>query len=136
MNRRRECLVARQMIAGDDLTPDVVRAARAHTTSCPSCSALLDDDVPRRRLPRMANSTNVLRGLIIAAVVTQLTFAVPWLFGHSLIHLGGHAARDHLTRDGALGVIASIAGALTALRARASVPMLWVCVAVTALQTI
>ena len=135
MTSRPVCLATRRTLAGEDLGPDALGRARAHATSCPECSGLLGDEEPERNVHRTSSRTLLLRGLVLAVAAVQLALALPWLFGHNLV-LGGHAAPEHLTRDGAFGVIASVAGAITAVRARASVPMLWVCVALSALQMV
>ena len=55
---------------------------------------------------------------IVAAI--QLVFAIPWLFGATLLP-DHYVAVSHLTRDGALGLVIATAGILVAWRPRYAV---------------
>jgi hypothetical protein len=103
--------------AGSGGTPDTeaLRRAQAHAATCPHCSSALDDtDAPRRIQTRFARRSDraprALTAPLIAFSALQLAIALPWLFGHNPIGIVGHAASDHLVRDGAIGVVIAIAG--------------------------
>ena len=51
-------------------------------------------------------------GRIVLLVLSsfQLALALPWLFGDRGLWTGGDATPEHLTRDGALGLIFALAG--------------------------
>jgi hypothetical protein len=75
---------------------------------------LYDADAPRRIQARFARrSDHAPRALALPLLILsllQLAVALPWLFGHNPISVVGHAASDHLVRDGAIGVVIAIAG--------------------------
>ena len=132
----------------DDLSR---RRATAHQSSCVACSSLNDVDMRLKRLvgntetstlpialaahrPRISKPTRIL--LAVAALV-QATIAGPWLIGlNPLSSLLGRATPEHLTRDGALGMVIAVAGVVTVWRARYSFAMLGLCGAVVLMQTL
>ena len=54
---------------------------------------------------------------MFVVAVTQLAFAVPWLFGRSFLP-DAHVAMSHLTRDGAFGLVVGACGVVTVWRPR------------------
>jgi hypothetical protein len=71
---------------------------------------------------------------LLALSVLQLVIALPWLFGHNLVGLVGHASSDHLVRDGAIGVVIAIAGLIACYDATRARTLCLVCVAALVLQ--
>ena len=69
-----------------------------------------------------------LRAALGALAVVQAGLGLPWLFG--LNPLGGAVDESHLTRDGALGLVAAAAGLLAARQPRTARPLFIVCLAV------
>lgn len=66
--------------------------------------------------------SRVLLACLAVLGVIQLVLVVPWLVGADPFGLLGSSATDHLTRDGALGLVVAIAALLTAWRPRWAVP--------------
>jgi hypothetical protein len=107
-----------------------LRAARRRVAACPSCAAVVDDvgspdavlaaldeHRPARR-PRLRTVLGLLSAL-------QCALALPWLFDlNPLAFLAQDVASEHLTRDGAIGVIVGVAGLTTAVRTRHALAML------------
>jgi hypothetical protein len=102
-------------------TPDAeaLRRAHAHAAACPECAAALEDtDAPRRVQARFARCPGRAPRTLVAPLAVlsfvQLAIAVPWLFGHNPIGVAGHAASEHLVRDGTIGFVIAIAGLIAA----------------------
>ena len=127
------------------------RRASAHQSRCVACSSTNDLDRHLQQLlgkiemptpgttllanrPLLSKPTRIL--LAVAALV-QATVAGPWLLGvNQFSSLLGRATPEHLTRDGALGMVVAVAGAITVWRARYSFAMLGLCAAVVLMQTL
>jgi hypothetical protein len=68
--------------------------------------------------PRLRTALGVL-------AVLQCALALPWLFGiNPVAFLSHNVASEHLTRDGAIGMIVGVAGLTAALRTRHALAML------------
>jgi uncharacterized membrane protein len=97
-------------------------AARRHASRCPRCSAAYDPTDPDIDtadifvLCGREAATSLRVGLSLISIA-QLVFAVPWLFGSSLLP-DSHVAVSHLTRDGALGLVIAALGLVTVGRPR------------------
>ena len=82
----------------DDDWPDRAEIvhARLHAAQCPDCSSAYNPAIttPTVRGPHAAASLRI--GLLVIAL-TQLVFAIPWLFGRSAFP-DSHVAVSHLTR--------------------------------------
>lgn len=84
---------------------------------------------------RRRKRSRVGRVALGALSLIQLTLALPWLFGSQGLWNTGEATTEHLTRDGALGVVFALAGIVVALdvaRAFFALPLVFV---VTCIQT-
>jgi hypothetical protein len=64
----------------------------------------------------------------------QLAIAVPWLFGHNPVAVVGHAASDHLVRDGTIGFVIAIAGLIAAYDPARARTLCIVCLTALAIQ--
>lgn len=117
-----------------------LRRARQHIDVCPACSSLIDDaGAPERVLHQLSArrppQRSRLRVALGAVACVQAAVAIPWLVGaNPLGFLAHHVASDHLTRDGAIGVIVGVAGLTTALRPRHAFAMLVMAVAAIGMQ--
>jgi hypothetical protein len=106
------------------------RAARRHIEMCPICASLVDDAIePEQILAALAAHRPphkpVLRIALGVIAAVQCAIAVPWLFGvNPLGFMADHVASEHLTRDGAIGVVVGVAGLTTALVTRHGLAML------------
>jgi len=123
-------------------TSPELRAARRHIESCPICASLVDDaDAPAQILAELAAHrpprTPLLRYALGVLAVAQTALALPWLFDvNPLGFLADHVASEHLTRDGAIGVIVGVAGLTTALRPRHALAMLVMAAAAIGMQVL
>jgi hypothetical protein len=134
------------VLLGPSSSPEnVVRAARAHAAVCPSCSAALDDPgaagrvlatvLPSEPVGQGAHGS-LLRALLGGLSGVQLAVAAPWLFGHNVAGFLGRAAGEHLTRDGALGLVAAAVGLTVATRPRTALGLRYVVLAVVVMQLV
>ena len=115
--------------AGHDRTAEL-RAAQRHVASCPSCASVVDHNdaadhvlavLDQHRPPRRPR----LRVLLGVLGALQCALALPWLFDMNPVgFLADNVASEHLTRDGAIGVIVGVAGLTTAIRTRHALAML------------
>jgi hypothetical protein len=117
----------------------VLRRAHAHAAVCPECAAVLEDtDASRRVQARFARCPGRAPRALVAPLVVlsfvQLAIAVPWLFGHNPIGAVGHAASEHLVRDGAIGFVIAIAGLIAAFDAARARTLCLVSIAALAIQ--
>jgi hypothetical protein len=125
--------------SGGTPNAEAVRRANAHVAVCPECAAALDDtDAPRRVEARFARHPGrAPRTLVVPLVVlslVQLAIAVPWLFGHNPVGVVGHAASEHLVRDGTIGFVIAIAGFIAAYDPGRARTLCLVCIAALAIQ--
>lgn len=80
-------------------------------------------------IDRRRKRSLVGRVVLGALSVTQFALALPWLFGSQGFWTTGEATSEHLTRDGALGVVFAVAGIVVALdvaRAFFALPLVFV----------
>jgi hypothetical protein len=106
----------------EEASPEQVRGARAHASTCPRCSGVFDDRDAARRVraalgPAGSNEAIALRVALVVVATVQLVLASPWLFGASLVP-DAHVAAAHLTRDGAFGLVICAVGFMVAWRPR------------------
>jgi len=138
---RPRCRQALTVLLAGDLSASGgdLRSARAHVAVCPDCSSLLDgegrDSAPSSN-ELLIPSVRGARWALLVVSSLQLLVAIPWLFGSSAVRFLGHASSEHLTRDGALGVLVACAGLAVAARPRLSAPMLYVCIAAVTVQVL
>jgi hypothetical protein len=143
------CAIASRVLLNPDASVFEQRRAVAHQQSCPLCASMADiasdlsserdvhfPDQVLGRLSRVRPAPSRLACALLALMaVAQGVFSLPWVLGHNpLGRFIGTATPEHLTRDGALGVLVSVAGIVTAWRPRYSYAMLAVCGAIVVLQ--
>ena len=115
--------------ADDDASAET-RTARRHVASCPSCSSVIDDTPSAERVlaslvAHRPPNHPLLRATLGVLAALQIALALPWLFDmNPVAFLANNVASEHLTRDGAIGVIVGVAGLTTALRTRHALAML------------
>ena len=110
------------LVGGPDVFPsDLVGQARLHASRCPRCSSAYAAGLSPPVLNAFASlrpePAISLRVGVFVVALTQLVFAVPWLFGRSFLP-DTHVAVSHLTRDGAFGLIVASCALATVWRPR------------------
>jgi hypothetical protein len=125
------------------------RRAISHLESCPLCASTLDladelttgrNSQPSPEVLRQLAAIRVQNGfqtriLLAVLVVVQAIFSVPWAFGMNPFGaMLGHAGSEHLARDGTLGILIAVVGAVTAWRTRYAFAMLAVCATIVLMQ--
>jgi hypothetical protein len=148
---RDDCESARLTVNREDATELERRRARVHQQSCDRCSseqsvdAMLStlttghSDAAERvhaqlsmKRPRWSVAVVALLGMCSAL---QAVIALPWLVGaNPFRNVLGVASNEHLTRDGALGVMVAVAGFVVAWRPRYAFAMLALVAAATGMQ--
>jgi hypothetical protein len=125
------------------------RRAIGHQESCPLCASTLDLADELTTGPSSQPSPEVLGQLaairqqngfqtripLAVLALVQAIFSVPWAFGMNPFGaMLGHAGSEHLARDGTLGILIAVVGAVTAWRTRYAFAMLAVCATIVFMQ--
>lgn len=105
----------------DNFSADVIGRARLHTSRCPRCGSTYAADLgtaQRNGFASLRRSVSApLRVAVLLLALVQLVFAIPWLFGASLLP-DANVAASHLTRDGAFGLVVASCALVTVWRPR------------------
>jgi uncharacterized protein (DUF983 family) len=149
-----QCDGARAILARVDANELDRRRALAHQQTCPHCASeksLVDmlstltnseatdlsaaDRVHAQLSTKRPTVTLAIVGALIVGSALQAAIALPWLVGaNPFSHIVGVASDEHLTRDGAIGVVISVAGFVVAWRPRYAFAMLALVAATTGMQ--
>jgi hypothetical protein len=106
--------------------------AQSHVLSCETCGAASNDEMQSvsTAVHRLSDGNSVIRTALVLLGVVQLSLALPWILGlDSWWQPSQNSAQLHLSRDGAIAFVFSMAAFLSARWRRLS----WFCVVPTAL---
>ncbi len=138
---RDECETARLTLKRVDANEFEHRRARMHQQSCERCSSEQSVDMmlstltsenpdaaarvqAQLSMKRPRRSTAIV-ALLGTCSTLQALIALPWLVGaNPFRNVLGVASSEHLTRDGALGIVVAVAGFVVAWRPRYAFAML------------
>jgi hypothetical protein len=112
------CAEASQVLASSVSTVEARREAQQHVLTCGECGEVVDHTSLIENLRARMGGHLVVRGLLAAIALVQLSLAIPWLLGSDGWWGHAHEAADlHVTRDGAIAIVV-VTAALTAAWSR------------------
>jgi hypothetical protein len=118
-----ECDEAQRALRATVLSSESRSEARDHVLNCELCSTDLHADEYREsmiiRLQRHTEGQLILRSSLALLSVAHLSLSIPWLFGlNSWWDPSRGTAIQHLTRDGVIALVFSVAAGLSAASRR------------------